>query len=403
MMIERMIHTVKTDMMIHTVKTEMMRLVVEIECVGKIADAFDKETRSSDGLQPEGLGYESYHAVPPPPTWLFSHLKLDLSNSRLEEFKQPEFESYGPKTYKIESKNTSADIPNELMKSPDAPLVKDIMSFKRFFTHTNMFVDHMHQPWRTLATIINKCLSEKTTSNDKLCKSRIDILYGMFYGENVNYTKLIWEYLAFMIDHRKENISRRENMPLPRFTKIIINHFLKQHKSLSNLKYQHYHTIKDDEQESEYSEEDQLDDEEKDNKDRDADDKGDDHISDNQDANDKDAESESESDEIYKYKIRMHIDKDKEVLNAEVEDSDKGDHEDDAKKTELPPTSSSLSVSSCLVLTPVQESPSIATVTTLPPPSISTTPLLRVAKLEKDVSELNKIDLSAEALTALKT
>nr|GEV46349.1 hypothetical protein [Tanacetum cinerariifolium] len=34
--------------------------------------------------------------------------------------------------------------------------------------HTNMFMDHMHQPWRTLATIINKCLSGKTASNDKL-------------------------------------------------------------------------------------------------------------------------------------------------------------------------------------------------------------------------------------------
>ncbi|GKA38114.1 hypothetical protein Tco_0724679 [Tanacetum coccineum] len=30
------------------------------------------------------------------------------------------------------------------------------------YKHTNMFVDHMHQPWRTLAAIINKCLSGKT-------------------------------------------------------------------------------------------------------------------------------------------------------------------------------------------------------------------------------------------------
>ncbi|GKE21680.1 hypothetical protein Tco_1433192, partial [Tanacetum coccineum] len=114
------------------------------------------------------------------------------------------------------------------------------------YKHTNMFVDHMHQPWRTLAAIINKCLSGKTASNDKLRKSRIDILWGMFYRENVDYPELIWEDLAFQIDHRKEKRSRRENMPFPRFTKIIINHFLKQHKSLSNLKYQHYHTIKDD-------------------------------------------------------------------------------------------------------------------------------------------------------------
>ncbi|GKC88626.1 retrovirus-related pol polyprotein from transposon TNT 1-94 [Tanacetum coccineum] len=36
--------------------------------------------------------------------------------------------------------------------------------------HTNMFVDHMNQPWRTLAAIINKCISGKTASNDKLRK-----------------------------------------------------------------------------------------------------------------------------------------------------------------------------------------------------------------------------------------
>ncbi|GJW83192.1 hypothetical protein Tco_0156337 [Tanacetum coccineum] len=87
------------------------------------------------------------------------------------------------------------------------------------YKHTNMFVDHMHQPWRTLAAIINKCLSGKTASNDKLCKSRIDILWGMFYRENVDYPELIWEDLAFQIDHRKEKRSRRENMPFPQFTK----------------------------------------------------------------------------------------------------------------------------------------------------------------------------------------
>ncbi|GJR63887.1 hypothetical protein Tco_0009952 [Tanacetum coccineum] len=35
-------------------------------------------------------------------------------------------------------------------------------------------------------------------------------------------------------------------MPFPRFTKVIINYFLLQHKSLSKLKFQHYHTIKND-------------------------------------------------------------------------------------------------------------------------------------------------------------
>nr|GEV29207.1 hypothetical protein [Tanacetum cinerariifolium] len=47
----------------------------------------------------KGLGYESYHDVPPPPTGLFSPPMLDLSNSGLEEFKQPEYQSYGPKSF----------------------------------------------------------------------------------------------------------------------------------------------------------------------------------------------------------------------------------------------------------------------------------------------------------------
>ncbi|GKC81315.1 hypothetical protein Tco_1137032 [Tanacetum coccineum] len=69
--------------------------------------------------------------------------------------------------------------------------------------YTNMFVDHMHQPWRTLAAIINKYLFGKTASNDKLRKSRIDILWGMFNRENVGYPELIWEDIAYQIDHRK--------------------------------------------------------------------------------------------------------------------------------------------------------------------------------------------------------
>nr|GEY71325.1 hypothetical protein [Tanacetum cinerariifolium] len=43
-------------------ETEMMRVVVEIECVGKIADAFDKAGGSSIGLQPEQVDLNYVHA-----------------------------------------------------------------------------------------------------------------------------------------------------------------------------------------------------------------------------------------------------------------------------------------------------------------------------------------------------
>nr|GEV54462.1 ribonuclease H-like domain-containing protein [Tanacetum cinerariifolium] len=70
----------------------------------------------------------SYHVVLPPPTGLFLPPKLDLSNSGLEEFQQPEFEVYVPKT----SKSVSEDIPNNLKEYLDASLVKDRVSDNKY-------------------------------------------------------------------------------------------------------------------------------------------------------------------------------------------------------------------------------------------------------------------------------
>ncbi|GJS23386.1 hypothetical protein Tco_0452018 [Tanacetum coccineum] len=72
----------------------------------------------------KGVGFVSYNVVPPPYTGLFLPPKLDLSNSGLEVFQQPEFEGYGPKT----SKSVSEDISNEVRESPDAPLVEELVS-----------------------------------------------------------------------------------------------------------------------------------------------------------------------------------------------------------------------------------------------------------------------------------
>ncbi|GJY98143.1 putative reverse transcriptase, RNA-dependent DNA polymerase [Tanacetum coccineum] len=79
----------------------------------------------------DGAGFDwSYMADDEVPTniGLFSPPKFDLSNSGLEEFQQPEFEGYGPKT----SKSISEDISNEVRESPDAPLVKELVSDDNF-------------------------------------------------------------------------------------------------------------------------------------------------------------------------------------------------------------------------------------------------------------------------------
>ncbi|GJX05718.1 ribonuclease H-like domain-containing protein [Tanacetum coccineum] len=120
------------DSEISMLKSELEKLKQEKESNQLKIEKFDNASKSLDKLigsqipdkSRKGLGFVSYNAVPPPPTGLFSPPNLDLSNSGLEEFQQPEFEGYGPKT----SKNVSEDTSNEVRESPDAPMVEKLVS-----------------------------------------------------------------------------------------------------------------------------------------------------------------------------------------------------------------------------------------------------------------------------------
>ncbi|GJS95725.1 hypothetical protein Tco_0802693, partial [Tanacetum coccineum] len=68
-------------------------------------------------------------------------------------------------------------LPCQIFEEP--PLEKEILSFIRDLRHTgeikflsDVNVNHMHQPWRSFAAIINKCLSGKTTALESLRLSR---------------------------------------------------------------------------------------------------------------------------------------------------------------------------------------------------------------------------------------
>ncbi|GJW61394.1 putative ribonuclease H-like domain-containing protein [Tanacetum coccineum] len=120
------------DSEISMLKSELEKLKQEKESNQLKIKNFDNASKSLDKLirsqitdkTRKGVGFVSYNVVLPPPTGLFLPLKFDLSNSGLKEFQQPEFEGYGPKT----SKNVSEDNFNEVRKSPDAPLVKELVS-----------------------------------------------------------------------------------------------------------------------------------------------------------------------------------------------------------------------------------------------------------------------------------
>ncbi|GKE31266.1 hypothetical protein Tco_1450588, partial [Tanacetum coccineum] len=329
-----------------------------------------------------------------------------------------------------------------------------------------MFMDHMHQPWRTLAAIINKCLSGKTTSNDKLRKIISDVHQNSTNQIPPKKSRGKGSKGKKTADESQETVDVfEESEPEPEPTKkktsskrrvkkkvillandniisddpddalelaksisqtkaeeaeaarkvhatharivaefvsksakkksggrssksVVIQDTLKQeaadiiqaHKESKKISRRQPGTgikpgvpdeEKDitkekvilewgDEQDSEYSN-DNNDDVEKDDKDGEAFDEGNDHISDTQDTDDEDVETKSDEEDIYKYKIHVRKDENEDMINAEVDDSDKSDEEitdatkadaekiseakNDAKKTELPPSSSSLSVS----------------------------------------------------------
>ncbi|GJY90588.1 retrovirus-related pol polyprotein from transposon TNT 1-94 [Tanacetum coccineum] len=87
-------------------------------------------------------------------------------------------------------------------------------------------------------------LSGKTIGLDKLRLSRAQIIWGIYFQKNADYVELLWEDFTYQIDNKE--FKKQEKMYYPRFTKVIIHHFLIQEKSLSWRNRIGMHTSKDD-------------------------------------------------------------------------------------------------------------------------------------------------------------
>ncbi|GJS38310.1 hypothetical protein Tco_0563353 [Tanacetum coccineum] len=101
----------------------------------------------------------------------------------------------------------------------DPPFKEEVLAFVRHLGHTgeikyitNITVDHLHQPWRAFAAIINKCLSGKD--------------------------------LAYQIENK--DAKKTDKMYYPRFTKAIISHYIKKNPSISLRNKIFMHTARDD-------------------------------------------------------------------------------------------------------------------------------------------------------------
>ncbi|GJS66616.1 hypothetical protein Tco_0681180 [Tanacetum coccineum] len=138
-----------------------------------------------------------------------------------------------------------------ITKFVDPPFEEEILTFIRELGYlgnikllSDVKVDTLPQPWRTFGTIINKCLSGKVTGIDTLHLFRAQILWGLYHQEKVDYVYLLWEDLVFQIENKESR--KNKYMFYPRFTKVIINHFMSQDQSIPRRNTVDWHMANDD-------------------------------------------------------------------------------------------------------------------------------------------------------------
>ncbi|GJY40411.1 hypothetical protein Tco_0427681 [Tanacetum coccineum] len=109
-------------------------------------------------------------------------------------------------------------------------------------TLSGVVTNDMYQPWRALATIINLCLTGKTSAFERPRAPVLQILWGVVNNANIDYAERIWEEFTQCIHsfiEDKMNLALHTDgkkkvnplvIPGVRFTKLIINHLQSIHK-----------------------------------------------------------------------------------------------------------------------------------------------------------------------------
>nr|GEZ14513.1 hypothetical protein [Tanacetum cinerariifolium]GEZ34046.1 hypothetical protein [Tanacetum cinerariifolium] len=133
----------------------------------------------------------------------------------------------------------------------ELPFEEEILAFLRFLGHnreirklTDVNINKLHQPWRSFAAVINKCLNGKSTGYDSLWLSQAQILWGMYHKKNVDFAYLLLEDFVYQFEHK--NAKKSNKIYYPRFTKVIIHYFMTKDPSIPRRNKVNWHYVRDD-------------------------------------------------------------------------------------------------------------------------------------------------------------
>nr|GEW95323.1 hypothetical protein [Tanacetum cinerariifolium] len=151
--------------------------------------------------------------------------------------------------YFMEMLHICPRLPNQTFD--ELPFKEEILAFLRYLGHsgeikkiTDVNINKLHQPWRSFAAVINKCLSRKSTGYDSLRLSQAQILWGMYHKKNIDFAYLLWEDFLYQFEHK--DAKKSNEMYYPRFTKVIINFFMTKDPSIPRRNKVNWHYVRDD-------------------------------------------------------------------------------------------------------------------------------------------------------------
>ncbi|GJR31534.1 hypothetical protein Tco_1293465 [Tanacetum coccineum] len=96
------------------------------------------------------------------------------------------------------------------------------------------------QPWQTLCKMFSRCLTTRATSHDQLPLLIMQILYCFVNNVHVDYAELLSEGLHYSLEHPSTLI------PYPRFTKLIVAHYMTAYHEISRRVSDKYHNFEND-------------------------------------------------------------------------------------------------------------------------------------------------------------
>ncbi|GKB24545.1 hypothetical protein Tco_0863946 [Tanacetum coccineum] len=106
---------------------------------------------------------------------------------------------------------------------------------------SSMAVNHLYQPWRAILSMINQCLTGKTSGHDRPRYPVLQMLWGIITSTTVDFAELMWEEFVqaiqtFLTDKanlgsptKKGKKDKPHVIPYCRFTKLIICHLGRIH------------------------------------------------------------------------------------------------------------------------------------------------------------------------------